>query len=613
MGNPALYVIRRPGVRKLDVRYARFGAPFLVGELAHGPVHLEAVAAAAEPSPWEYDGGVEAAVVVCLRTKRLGVTSTQLDALDFDAVRRIFAPAWPGYEIHVAERLSAISPLVGANLLRRLVRSYGRPRIMRGQREYQLGMPRLRGFDHTTDLGTDFRKRARSSSAWRRPHEDAFRFHGVLTLVQQDGAVDYLADAEVLALLHLGPDAVAWYDRLPTVTEAECLLTVQHRILPTGYFDLRPHLAPPAHALVDVPGRRLVVTVETGPLEGDQYGMAHAVAHAWEGWALEVQLGGVAAHYARLGRAPHPALAPPPETRLSAGATVARLAPLVLEAAQRKAEAASFLERAAVVVDGLFEEQRAKYPDSEVVVTQHAPVDPSQVPAPPLDEEAAVRARWEELVARSGLPATELAVEPADVAGLMYSAYDFRHDAAAAREQLAALFALEPGHRAGRHLALALTVALGPREALADEAAAVLAVAPDDAFALAVQALCASPVDLDGLERAFDREPSPLVGSWLASKLLARAEAEPDPAGRRELLARARRTTARCPYRTSDLAWCDACAESLLEEDAERAWALVTETLQLGEEPRAELAKKLLADPQLAWLWSRKGQELPEA
>jgi hypothetical protein len=438
MGNPALYVIRRPGVRRLDVRYARFGAPFLVGELAHGSAHLEAVAAAAEPARWELDGGIDAAVVLCQRTKRLGVTSYQLDAVDPEAVGRLFAPAWPGYEIHVADRLSALAPLVGVNLLRRLARHYGRPRAMRGQRDYQLGIPRLRGFDFTTGLGADYQERVRSSSTWRRPHEDEFRFHGVVTLMKRDGVVDYLADAEILALLHLGPAALPLLGRLPTVADADCLLATQRRILPTGYFDLRPHLAPPAHALVDVPEQRLVVTVETGPLEGDQYGMAHAVAHAWEGWALEVQLGGVAAHYARTGRVPHPVLAPPPELRLSPGATVARLAPLVLDAAQRKAEAVSFLERSRVVVDGFVDELRAEHPDSEVLVTQRAPADPSDVPAAPLDHETAVRARWDALVAQSGLPAAELAVEPVAVCGTIYGAYDCRHDAAAARKQLAA-------------------------------------------------------------------------------------------------------------------------------------------------------------------------------
>lgn len=90
-------------------------------------------------------------------------------------------------------------------------------------------------------------------------------------------------------------------------------------------------------------------------------------------------------------------------------------------------------------------------------------------------------------------------------------------------------------------------------------------------------------------------------------RLLEDGTVDPSPkTARRELLERALELATTTATPTSSSRWAEACALSLLERDADRAWDALAEALRLERKDREQLLTKLKADPQLAWLWRMK-------
>ena len=78
VGDRANYALRRPGSRRVDVRFAQFGSPFLFGDVFWGPAHAQSFIEAQDKGPWLDDVYGEAAVAMCLQKQRVAIYSYQL-------------------------------------------------------------------------------------------------------------------------------------------------------------------------------------------------------------------------------------------------------------------------------------------------------------------------------------------------------------------------------------------------------------------------------------------------------------------------------------------------------------------------------------------------------
>lgn len=107
-------------------------------------------------------------------------------------------------------------------------------------------------------------------------------------------------------------------------------------------------------------------------------------------------------------------------------------------------------------------------------------------------------------------------------------------------------------------------------------------------------------------ERAIECAPHPWMRNNLMCAFLDRAEPLPPGPERVALLERALEIATAPGERTSSIHWGEACALSMLERDADRAFEALRSALRLEYWNRKPFLERLKADPQLAWVWRMK-------
>lgn len=617
MGDRASYALRRPGSRSVDVRFAQFGSPFLFGDVFWGPEQTQALIESLEKGPWLDDVYGEAAVAMCLQKRRIAIYSYQLEPHDRLVAARLMEPLWPGWQIRFVTRLTEVTSTVGHDLVKAWARKATRSAAR--QRDFHLRT------DPLADLG-------KQQSA--RPHDTPI--HGVVTLIDERGASDHLFDVDLGAALFAGPALIAALPRAPTLSAAERGLRARLRGWDVKSPDeLFVSFRRGPHAVVDPAARRLVLTVERGLEEATAFANAHAYAVAWPDWKLEVQRGGLPAHYAKTGRAVPELLrvreAPEPapgslDDEARTVASLRRIRALLLEAEAEKAEADAFLGQAALVIDELSAEATAAGATVQTLGT--AGFDTPKGPLSPAEK----RALWERAVREAGLEAQAArAAEPAPEAAEpgasptpderfdeAHLKYRYGDDRDAARTKLDALLAEHPRHARALGLRGRIAYLDGEDAEARRHSEAAIAVDPDDAEPWATLGLLAARAkDFDEQVRCYERALQCAPHSWIRNNLMCAHldRAEPMPAGpeRVALLERALEIATESSDRTSSLHWGEACALSMLERDADRAWEAMRSALRLEYWNRKPFLAKLRADPQLAWVWRMKqGETLKE-
>ena len=589
MGDRASYAIRD---RRVDVRYAHFGSPFLFADVFWGPAEARAFIESLEKGPWLDDVYGEAAAALCFRTKAAAIYTYQLGPVAAAVALRLMQPLWPGWRLRFGTRLTDVTPTVGVDLAKAAVRAS------------------LRGAARRRDLERKAKPLAQLGERFRtEPYDSYFSFRGVISL----GDEDRLADVDVEKLLFEGPRLLAQLQKAPTLDEARGALRVLRYAWdrPRG----EPMFLDGVHALIDVGAKRVVVSVSADRLqEVARVASAHAVAVAWPGWTVDVQAGGERAHFAAAGRA-FPAIldaggadlprAFARHTRADLVAALRHIRALLFGADDEKEKGAAFVARASAMIgatdleDGVppkvalsVDERRRRY-------------------------DRAVRdAGWTDADAEAARPEPPSAAgdDDKDASGLFRTAYyawrDARYDAAWTAIERA--LALEPGLDCAAALAGRVCFSLERYDDAVRLSRAAIALRDDDHEAGATLALVAGARDdVDDEVRCYRRAiaaaPKPWLANNLACALLGAAEVAGDDDERRALCAQALAATALSVQKDTNLHWADACAYSM-QRDADRAYAAVERAVAAHDGDKRELERKLRADPQLAFLWKTKGK-----
>lgn len=615
MGDRASYALRRPGSRSVDVRFAQFGSPFLFGDVFWGPEQTQALIESLEKGPWLDDVYGEAAVAMCLQKRRVAIYSYQLEPHDRLVAARLMQPLWPGWQIRFVTRLTEVTPTVGHDLVKAWAR--------RAKRD----AARRRDFFLRTDPLADLGKQQSS-----KPHD--LLIHGLVTLLGEGGPVDHLFDVDLGAALYAGPTLIDALPRALTLPAAERGLRTRLRSWDVkSPADLFVSFRCGPHAIIDPSTRTLVLTVERGLEESTAYAQAHAYAIAWPEWTLKVQRGGLPAHFAATGREVPEVLRVPearepgPSSLDDTPRTIAslrRIRALLLEADAQKAEADAFLGRAAGVLEAIAEEATAGGATVETNGTAGFDTPKGALSAADklrLWQRAVQEAGLEAEAAQAELAAPE-AAEPAaaptpderfDEAHLKYR---YGNDRDAARTTLDALLAEHPRHARALGLRGRIAYLDGDDAEARRHSEAAIAVDPDDAEPWATLGLVAGRAnDFDELVRCYERAIECAPHAWMRNNLMCahldRAEPMPPGPERVALLERALEVATESSDRTSSLYRGEACALSMLERDADRAWEAMKNALRLEHWNRKPFLAKLQADPQLAWVWRmKKGAKL---
>jgi tetratricopeptide (TPR) repeat protein len=620
MGDRASYALRRPGSRRADVRFAQFGSPFLFGDVFWGPAHAQALIESLEKGPWLDDVYGEAAIAMCLEKQRVAIYSYQLDPHDRLVAARLMQPLWPGWQLRFVTRLTEVTPTVGQDLVKTWARQAKRGAERR--RDYYAKREPLAGLGEQQST---------------KPHD--LLIHGIVTLLGERGPADRLFDIDLSAALFAGPALLDALPRALTLPAAERGLRTRLRNWEVkSPADLFVTFRCGPHALLDPASRRLVLTVERGLEESAAYANAHAYAIAWPDWKLTVQRGGLPAHFAATGRevpevlrVPEPGEPAPTsldDTALMV-ASLRRMRALLLEADAEKAAADTFLGRAAGVIEAIAEEAAA---GGATVETDGA----AGFDTPKGTLSAADKLRlWERAVREAGLEAeaalaakeadpTDEAAEPAATPtpderfNEAHLSYRYGNDRNGARTVLDALLAEHPRHARALGLRGRIAYLDGDDAEARRQSQAAIAVDPDDAEPWATLGLVAGRAkDFDELVRCYERALECAPYTWIrnniASAYLGRAEPLPPGPARVALLERALELATSSSEPSSSLYWAEACALSMLERDADRAWEAMRSALRHEYHNRKPFLEKLHADPQLAWVWRMKeGETLKE-
>ncbi len=596
----------------MDVRFAQFGSPFLFGDVFWGPAHAQAFIEAQEKGAWLDDVYGEAAVAMCLQKQRVAIYTYQLGRHAAEIAARLMRPLWPGWEVRFVTRLTEVTPTVGHDLVKSWVRKALRG-AARQQEHHQRREP-------LAALGKAL------STRWFDP-----LLFGVVTLVAPEGPVDYLLDVDAPPALFAGPALIEALPRAVTLAAAERGLRARRKAWDlTSPADLFVRYGCGPHAVVDPARRRLVLSVEGGLEESAAYANAHAFAIAWPGWEVRVQRGGLTAHFAatdrpvpELLRVPQPSQPPVDSDEERTVASLRHLRGLLLDADAKKAEADAFLSRASAEIESIVREAT----EAGATVERSS----GAMPETPKGELCAAEKQrlWEHAVREAGLePQALRALEPAPEEPPVTLSPDERfHEAhlafkygsgrEEARAHLEALLAAHPEHTRALGLLGRIAYIDGDDDEARRLSEAAIALDPDDHEPWATLGLVSARAK-DFAEqvrcntRAFERAPHPWIVNNLTCACLGRAELLPPGEERRELLERALELATTTVPATTSSRWGEACALSLLQRDADRAWDALAEALRLERKDRELLLTKLKADPQLAWLWrSKQGQTLP--
>ena len=610
MGDRANYALRRPGSRRVDVRLARFGAPFLFGDVFWGPEHAQAFIEAQEKGPWLDDVYGEAAIAMCLQKKRVALYSYQLGRFAAAIAVRLMQPLWPGWEIQFVTRLSEVTPAVGYDLVGAWVR-----KARKGAAK-QLEYHRRR--DPLAALGRELTAR------WYDP-----LLRGLVTHVTPAGPVDHLLDVDAPAALFAGPALLDALPRAVTLTAAERGLRARRKAWDLASpADLFVRYGCGPHVVIDPARRRLVLSVEEGLEESAAFANAHAIGSAWPGWELVVQRGGAPAHFAATSRtvpellrgaqAPEP---PPDDDERLTLASLRHLRGLLFDADARKAEAEAFLGRASAAITSIVEDAVGRGATVERGGGADLVTPKGQLS---LEER---RRSWERAVREAGLEAAaERALGPAPEAvepttrspdERFHQAHlAFKHGSGRveARALLEGLLVDDPRHTRALGLLGRIAYLDGHDDEARRWSEAAVALDPEDFEPWATLGLVSGRAKDRAQQvrynsRAFECAPHPWIVDNLTCACLDHAEVLPPGDERCALLQRALDLATSTIPPTPFSRWSEACALSLLERDADRAWAALGEAVRLERREPAQLLAKLKADPQLAWVWRAKEGE----
>ncbi len=595
MGDRASYAIRS---KRVDVRYAHFGSPFLFADIFWGPDDARTFIESLEKGGWLDDVYGEAAAALCFRTKVAGIYTYQLDEVDASIAARLMHALWPGWQIRFGRRLTDITHVVGVDLAANAIRASLK------------NAPKRRAMERKGNALERLGARFRSE-----PYDLYFSFDGVLTI----DATDRLVDVSLEQLLFEGPALLKHVANAPTLDEAHPVLRSMRYAWSRVPGEELTHGS--CHASIDTQAKRLVVTVAANRLqEVERIASAHAIGVAWPGWTFEVQTGGLAAHFGARGV---PAVLDTPRetpnvfarhTRKDVVASLRHIRTLLFGADEEKDKGAAFLANASAAIAQIVSDAG----DAHVEIADGFSDDVTPKTALPLEER---KRRYERAVREAGWTNEDAATPIAhdapseSAASLVRTAYyawarDNHDDAWTAIEKALALDATVANALAGR-----ICYSLDHIDDAERFSKAALALHDDDAEAWATLGLVASKrgdvvEKLRCYRRAAELAPKPWIANNLACALLGQAEHATGSA-RRSLCEQALAASALSVERSSNLHWADACAYSM-QEDAERAYACIKLARATDESrDRAARGQRMLDDTQLEFLWRVKGKKLP--